>query len=514
MLKDLHVRFNKKSIQARLHEHPEYPSLLAVNDCLTEMNVGNQTFMIEKDGFDTQKFNFPFIAHISHGQGKLVLVHGIEKGLVEISDENIAKRNIPEEDFLNDWSGVALFAEADEESMEKDFAKNRIKHLINDAVLPVNLLLASAVFFYTLVNRPFSWVYTSICLIKLLGLILTTMLLIQSISANNPFIKNLCNFGGKTSCNVILKSESAKVTSWLNWSEVGFLYFAGSLIILLVDPATKPFLLWLNLFALPYTIYSISYQYRSSNWCPLCCAVQLILWMEFFSNITDGFSTYSPQALSLGGTLYQLFIAITFILPAFLWFFLKPFFLDAAKLKSLHQELGKFKYNSELFNQALKNQPCYIVGEELLPIVIGNPNARTEITMVSNPFCGPCGKAHRMIDEWLKTRDDLQLKVVFTTADDDDDRRTKVARHVSALSNLEDKKIAENALHEWYLQSNKKYETWAEKYPISFDSRIKSVTEKQKIWCKMAEITYTPTILINGYKLPDPYRLEDLKYLI
>jgi hypothetical protein len=40
------------------------------------------------------------------------------------------------------------------------------------------------------------------------------------------------------------------------------------------------------------------------------------------------------------------------------------------------------------------------------------------------------------------------------------------------------------------------------------------LSEKQKEWCDMAEIAFTPTILVNGYKLPEPYRLDDPKYLI
>jgi len=30
----------------------------------------------------------------------------------------------------------------------------------------------------------------------------------------------------------------------------------------------------------------------------------------------------------------------------------------------------------------------------------------------------------------------------------------------------------------------------------------------------MADITVTPTILINGYKLPSIYHLEDIRYLL
>ena len=38
--------------------------------------------------------------------------------------------------------------------------------------------------------------------------------------------------------------------------------------------------------------------------------------------------------------------------------------------------------------------------------------------------------------------------------------------------------------------------------------------DKQKAWCEMAEVTATPTMLLNGYRLPDLYQLPDLKYML
>lgn len=145
---------------------------------------------------------------------------------------------------------------------------------------------------------------------------------------------------------------------------------------------------------------------------------------------------------------------------------------------------------------------------------MGNAEADTVITMVSNPFCGPCSRAHKTIEEWLHTRDDIQLKVIFSTADHDHDSGTKMARHITALSLMNDQQVTEKALNAWYDQSSKNFESWAEQFPVTIVGEVASVTEKHKAWCKMAEITFTPTILINGYKLPEPYRLEDLKYLI
>jgi len=75
-----------------------------------------------------------------------------------------------------------------------------------------------------------------------------------------------------------------------------------------------------------------------------------------------------------------------------------------------------------------------------------------------------------------------------------------------------DKKDIEGAISQWYEQSAKRYEHWIKQYPVEKDKRINNVIEKQKTWCELLGIIYTPTILINGYILPEPYDVEDIKY--
>ncbi|QIL40272.1 thioredoxin domain-containing protein [Pedobacter sp. HDW13] len=512
LLKKLKV--NSKTIEGKLQEHPEYPSILSLNDCLTELKVANQTLRINKENYKPEDLMFPFVTHFNIGEGKFVLVNAIENGKVDLSDDQQDNIEISEEDFLKYWTGISLFSEVDEMSGEKNYTQNRFKYLLLDTILPLGFFLSLTMFSLLVTAHAFSWGYFCLALIKLIGLGITTLLLIQGINANNPLIQSLCNFAGKNNCVTILKSDAARITSWLSWSEVGFFYFAGSLLSLLLLYSSLALLVWLNLFSLPYTIYSVTYQYKVKNWCILCCSVQVLLWLELLSNIIfeSGQPNFNLSLFSLSFREY-LILGISFLTPVFLWAFLKPYFLNTAKLRLVQQQLKKFKYNVDLFKQVLTNQRHYIIGDDVMPIILGNPEAETVITMVSNPFCEPCGKAHQVIDEWLATRDDIQLKVVFTTSNDNNDRGTRVARHVSALSLLLDKTIAEKALKDWYKHDTKKYEDWAKKYPVSFNGEISSIEEKQRAWCAMAEITFTPTIFINGYKLPEPYRLEDVSYL-
>ncbi|WP_129715043.1 thioredoxin domain-containing protein [Pedobacter sp. SYP-B3415] len=110
--------------------------------------------------------------------------------------------------------------------------------------------------------------------------------------------------------------------------------------------------------------------------------------------------------------------------------------------------------------------------------------------------------------------DDLQIRVVFATADHDKDRMAIVTKHFTALNKMADQKKLESALNDWYTRKHGRYEDWAKRYPVTFEPGLKVATQKQKEWCDMANIVATPTILINGRKLPEPYQLEDLRYLL
>ncbi|TCC91687.1 peptidase C39 [Pedobacter frigiditerrae] len=511
LLTELNVKVCSSTLNTALEDHPEYPSLLSISECLTEWRVANEAYQINKDDYDPTDLLFPFIAHLQPNGGNYILVTEIKDHQVSYGNEKEKNATMPEADFLKVWSGVALHATPTEKSGEPNYNKNNFKDVSNKLKLPLLVTTILAAIALSINYQTINLQYSLSIAIKLAGISVSVLLLMHSIDANNPLIQNLCSLGSKNSCNAILKSDAAKVTPWLSWSEVGFFYFTGSFLSLLLVPSSLSILTWLNVLALPYTIYSISYQYRHKNWCLLCCTVQVILIEEFIINyFTNG--AFNLQSSTLINVVPSVLLAFT--LPILTWSMLKPILLKSVLTQPLKKQLKKFKFNSDLFKQALQNQPKYGVSNDLMPITLGNPNAETIITMVSNPFCGPCAKAHQIVDEWLSYRDDIQLKIIFSTANHDDDEKTKVSRHISALSLLNDTKLVERALNDWYKQGAKKYEAWAEKYPVEFDKEISDVTAKQKAWCDLTEITFTPTILVNGYKLPEPYRLEDIKYLL
>ncbi len=108
----------------------------------------------------------------------------------------------------------------------------------------------------------------------------------------------------------------------------------------------------------------------------------------------------------------------------------------------------------------------------------------------------------------------MQARIVFTALNNDTDPQTPVTRHLMALNALLDKTHVKDALHDWYEQKQKNYEAWAKVYPVELVETEYYKLDAQRTWCEMAEVAFTPTMLINGHLLPSIYQFSDLKYML
>lgn len=139
----------------------------------------------------------------------------------------------------------------------------------------------------------------------------------------------------------------------------------------------------------------------------------------------------------------------------------------------------------------------------------GTGNEQTIVTLVSNPNCPACATAHEELN-WVWARNDVSVQVVFAITGGED----SVVQHLMALSTGEDKKVAINALKDWYGRKQKTVQAWINKYPAKIESAGRTILNIQTEWCHAVGIEETPTIMVNGRKIPENYSSSDLKYLI
>lgn len=524
-LKLLNVKVNASTINETLQNHPDWPSVLCVSDSFNKWNIPNGAGKIEPKQID--QLPVPFIAYTNDREHPLSIVTQVADTTIQLYSKNYSKAvTTSQEEFLKNWTGIYLIAEPGKHSGEKEYEKNKRKSLIN-ALIPASLfaLLTALSFFsiYNIVNHNDSNRVTNITgvyfqyFILLTGVVVTSLLLWYEIDKTNPLLQKVCTGIAKGNCNAILTGKQAKIFSWLSWSEMGFFYFAGGLLVLLFAGSdvtnTISLLGWLNVLALPYTVFSVYYQWRvAKQWCVLCLAVQALLVLGSINVITNNYLT-SFSALPIS------FLAknvLLYLLPVLFWNVVKPYILHLQEAKNTKREYLRIKFNTEIFSTLLKKQKHLSVATEGLGINLGNPNATNTLIKVCNPYCDPCAKAHPKIDKLLEEIPNLKVKIIFTTPNEPEQRAYKPVSHLLAINEQSNNEgNIKLALDDWYLPDKKDYQLFAAKYPMNGELLTQGdKMEAMDKWSNKMEVSFTPTIFINGFQLPDAYSIEDLQYFL
>jgi uncharacterized membrane protein len=506
----LRIPITSASIKQGLKEHPDFPSLLSISDVLSDWGIANAAY--EVGGGDLNKIPVPFIAHLF--DGRFALVKNVDQESVIVINKKGKEQKVDIEEFAETYLGNVLIVEPKAGSGDPDYFKSRIKEILHNSRIPFVLTGTLILFACLLLSNSAFWINLNwqrglLSITKSAGLVTSILLLIQSVDSNNLFLRQLCS-GTKMNCNAILSSKAARIL-WgqVSWSEVGFFYFAGSLLLFFSNNgsmAVNQALAALSILALPYTVYSIYYQgFVIKQWCILCCAVLVILWGEFCILAPYLFEPFHV----LRGVEWNNFL-ICFLSPLILWVFIRPYLLRSQQVNLLEDQLRTLKGNEELFHKLLTGQEKYSLLQEADSMISGNSESEYSITFITSLSCSHCIKAHQTLQEWLAKGYNFRLQIVFAI----DKQGKDIVQHIISLNASQDKSIAIKALSDWYKLKKKDYRSWATSYPVPITDGIGEILAKQEEWCKSVNLEYTPTILLNGYKLPKPYQLDDIKYFL
>ena len=71
----------------------------------------------------------------------------------------------------------------------------------------------------------------------------------------------------------------------------------------------------------------------------------------------------------------------------------------------------------------------------------------------------------------------------------------------------------ERIIADWFEKGKPLKEAFFENLHLNMENPgIETEFQKHEAWKEKTQLRATPTILVNGYKLPDNYKVEDLKY--
>lgn len=526
----LKVSVSESTIKKEIEEHPDYPSLFCISDVLSRLGVENIATRCNEETLD--KIPTPFITQVKGkktGEIFFTIVRSTKGETVEYFDqEKYSWLTAPKADFLARCNKIVLFGEAKQNAGEKNYEqkirvdrKNSVRKYFYVASIPA--LILSAGIYSAFLQWRFSWFM--FFTLAFLGLMVSLLLIWYEFDQHSPLLSKICTTRKKINCGLVLQSKAAKLWG-IGWNIWGFSYFSGLVFCMLINKFLAPDLPWglqlINIAALPYVIYSIYTQWRVlKQWCVLCLAViSILLCQAILLTMVFGLGFTLPISRGLDVLLPFLFTStITLILTQTIFSILK-------RLKDKTQEyreLVRLKRNAELFNILFSQQPAVTNIASEIGIKLGNPLGKYKIIKVCNPYCNPCSKSHASLETLLDANSNVQVQVVFSVSNSEDDFRAQPVRHFLALSQ-ESPELLKEAMDYWYAQDKKDYQIFASRYPINWkDKNQNHQIDAMRNWCTEVDIRFTPTVFLsearpdqNGEvilrQLPEFYAVEELNY--
>ncbi len=83
-----------------------------------------------------------------------------------------------------------------------------------------------------------------------------------------------------------------------------------------------------------------------------------------------------------------------------------------------------------------------------------------------------------MLEEIIQHNPDINVRVIFTATNKENDRGAAVVKHLLAIQAQNNLQQTEKALDDWYLTDKKDYEVFAKKYPLHTNGNSASSSQQ------------------------------------
>jgi protein-disulfide isomerase len=131
------------------------------------------------------------------------------------------------------------------------------------------------------------------------------------------------------------------------------------------------------------------------------------------------------------------------------------------------------------------------------------------ITVFSNPYFNPCAAMHQRIEKLLeKANSNICVQYILSSFD----RSLEDTNRYLIAACLEQPAVKQ-IFHDWFENGKELRDEFFKNRKLDKDTPDAEVEfEKHKAWREKTKMNATPTVLVNGYQLPDNYKVEDLQY--
>jgi uncharacterized membrane protein len=509
LLKENKIKVDEKELEFQFQSHPSYPSLHSLTGVLSHFKVNHLALEIPQNIETLNKLPKSFIAYIKDKKNDdLVLVTLTDSNIRLVFDKN-KERFLSADEFLEAWTGIIVAIEKDEEILVKNTTKDFLK-----VFAPVTVLVLLALFF-SFKPTLFQSVHF---LLSFIGFGISIVIVKHELGFHSAIADKFCSGNiDKINCDDVLNSKAASFFGTFKLSDVGIIYFIAvilSWLLLIVNNANYDPLILITALAIPFTFYSIIYQYFVvKKWCLLCLSIVLTLWLQAASLY---FVNFGIADLSININSIAL-IVFSFLLTTSLWQFVLPKLNKEQELKKLKIEHFKFKRNYGIFDALISRSVAINTAiQDIEEIVFGNKNSNAplKIVVITNPLCGHCKSAHKVVEQLLELKENnIQISIRFNVnTKDENSIAIKIALRLLELYHLKREQECLEAMQDIY---GKLAPTiWLEKWGEAKNQKYIGVLNAESHWCEQNNINFTPEILVNGRSFPMEYDRSDLIYFV
>lgn len=483
-----YFKLDRQEFYFQFNSHPNYPSALAFSDTLNFLGLKNDAYELEKEYWD--ELPEEFIALVDNSFS-LVKKKGNEYTVYSDKIKNLNRDKL----YKNSGDFVLLFEKTDHVKTTSFFNFKPIIYIVFGIIILYSVL-------------QFAWYESVFNILSLLGVYISLELFNQKFGQESVVVSNICGGGSNTSsqssCSKIFSSDRTNIIG-LKLSDFSLIYFLGITLTGLIFPQAQ-FLLKIaaavSIFVILYSVYIQAFVEKA------LCRVCLVIIFILLAQLVLAF-LYFGWSVSLS----VVFITAVFFISLFFTIaFLNNLMNQKEELKKSNSKNLRFKRNYDLFKRELLDKEK-IEFTDNQTFFLGSKEAKLHISVVSNPYCGFCKDAHKIIENLLLQHpDEISAQIRFNYAEGNTNE--KYTQLISDfLSTYRNKPQCEflNSIDTWF--KNRDENEINKKYGAGHGEDLNDIIQ-MTAENSAAGLNFTPVFIINGYQFPDKYDREDIHYFI
>jgi len=483
-----HFKLDKQEFYFQFNSHPNYPSALAFSDTLNFLGLKNDAYELDKEYWGELPEEYMALVDNSFS---LVKKKGNDFTIYSDKVKTLNK----EELYKNSGDFVLLFEKTENVKTKSFFNFKPIIYLVFGIIILYSFL-------------QFAWYESIFNILSLIGVYISLELFNQKFGQESAVVSNICrgaaNSSTQSSCSKIFSSDKTDILG-LKLSDFSLIYFLGITFVGLLFPQSQSILRITSIISILVILYSFYVQaFVEKSLCRVCLVIIFVLLAQIAIS-----SFYFNWGLNLPVVFTSVILFISLFFTAA---FLNNLMNQKEELKKSNAKNLRFKRNYDLFKRELTDKEK-IEFTDQQTFFLGNRDAKLHISVVSNPYCGFCKDAHKIVEDLLlQYPDEISAQMRFNYSNERADE--KYTQLMSDFLNIYKNKSQKEFL--------KTVDIWF-KNKDEGEIRRKSGTENPEDLTEIiqmtkenssAGITFTPVFIINGYQFPDKYDREDIHYFI